>query len=70
MLWDDGTTREYFSNSLKKERSFALLPPDVRPPRLLKRMDKEQQEEIDENEQDKEMEEDLPGAGKESYDND
>jgi hypothetical protein len=31
VLWDDGSTKEPFSNSLKEERSFALLPPDVRP---------------------------------------
>ena len=32
--WDDCTIKEHFSNSLKKKRSFASLPPDVRPPRL------------------------------------
>jgi hypothetical protein len=79
VLWDDGNTREHFSNSLKKERSFASLPPDVRPPRLQDNPDlppqgqqqiDEEQEQIDENERDQEMEEHLPGAGKESDDDD
>ena len=79
VLWDDGTTREHFSNSLKKERSFASLPPDVRPPRLQDNPDlppqgqqriDEEQEEIDENKRDQEIEEHLPGAGKESDDDD
>ena len=79
VLWDDGTTREHFSSSLEKERSFALLPPDVRPPRLQdnpdlphqgqQRIDKEQAE-IDENERDQEMEKHLPGVGTESDDDD
>ena len=68
VLWDDGTTREHFSNSLKKERSFASLPPDVRPSRLQDNPDlppqgqqqiDEEQEEIDENERDQEIEEHL-----------
>ena len=79
VLWDDGNTREHFSNSLKTERSFASLPPDVRPPRLQDNPDlppqgqqqiDEEQEQIGEIERDQEMEEHLPGAGKESDDDD
>ena len=78
VLWDDDTTREHFPNSLKK-RDLCFAASQCSPPRLQDNPDlppqgqqqiDEEQEEIDDNERDQEMEEHLPGAGKEINDND